>query len=260
MKKFTLILLIAIPLAFIGLTASVDYAAHSPGGKTGSPTDGATCTECHSGTVQPASGWITTDIPVEGYQANGEYLVTLTGTHAGVGKMGFELTAENSSGAKAGMFSILNSNATELANGGASVTHTAGGTTPAADSRTWSMIWVAPAMDEGTITFYAAINAANGNGNNSGDVIYNTSHEVNFNPLAIEQAVLTQNRVYPNPAKNFINIEMNKAKHLDVLDFSGKIVKSFEMKSASEKLDISDLESGTYIIQSEDETERIIKL
>jgi hypothetical protein len=260
MKHSTLILLIAIPLAFIAFTASVDSSAHSPGGKTGSPLDGATCTQCHTGSPQSVTGWISTDIPMEGYQANGEYMITLTATHAGVVKMGFELTAENSSGQKTGTFATFGSSETELTNGGSAVTHNSGGTTPTGDTRTWQMIWTAPDEDQGSITFYAAVNAANGNGNTSGDVIYNTSHVVNYNPLSINSAESRANKVYPNPANNFITVDLNKAKHLDVLDFSGKVVKSVDMTSASEKIDISDLESGTYFIQSEDETERIIKL
>ncbi|MCF8370369.1 MAG: T9SS type A sorting domain-containing protein [Bacteroidales bacterium] len=261
MKNSTLILLLAIPLAFIGLTASVAYQNGSPGGKTGSPGDGgSTCVECHSGVANAVNGWITTDIPVEGYEVDGLYAITLTGTHAGAGKIGFELTAENSSGQKIGTLMVIDPVETQLASGGASITHTANGTTPVADSHTWNMRWLAPSQDEGTITFYAAINGANGNGNNSGDVIYTTSTSVDYTTLSINQAAFTENRVYPNPAANSINVVMNKAKHLDVLDFSGKIVRSFEMKSASERIDISDLESGTYFIQSEDGTERFIKL
>lgn len=247
-------------MAFIALTASVDSSAHSPGGKTGSPADGSTCVQCHSGAVQTATGWISTSIPIEGYQPNGEYLITLTANHTGVAKMGFELTAENSSGQKSGSFALINSSETGLTNGNNAVTHTSGGTTPTGDSRTWEMVWLAPDNDEGTVTFYAAINAANGNGTTSGDVIYNTSHAVNFNPLSIDQVEMNVSSIYPNPAANFITIDLSKASHLDVVDFAGKIVKTIDMKSASEKIDISDLESGSYFIKTEYETKGFIKL
>jgi hypothetical protein len=43
----------------------------------------------------------------------------------------------------------------------------------------WSVNWTAPSTDIGQIRFYAAVNAANGNGNTLGDVIYTTSLFVN---------------------------------------------------------------------------------
>ncbi len=42
----------------------------------------------------------------------------------------------------------------------------------------WQVKWTAPATNVGRITFYAAGNAANGNGNPSGDFIYTTSASV----------------------------------------------------------------------------------
>jgi hypothetical protein len=55
------------------------------------------------------------------------------------------------------------------------VTHTEDGIEPTGNSNSWSMNWVAPTGVSGNIGIYAAFNAANGNGNNSGDVIYKSS-------------------------------------------------------------------------------------
>ena len=43
------------------------------------------------------------------------------------------------------------------------------------EGHAWSFEWTAPPDDVGPVTFYAAGNAANNNGNNSGDYIYTTS-------------------------------------------------------------------------------------
>ena len=253
-------MMLALPLVFVGLTASVNFNAHSPGGKTGSPTDGGTCVQCHSGAVQTETGWITTTIPMEGYTVNGEYLITLTGTHAGAAKMGFELTAEDSNGQKVGTFALFNSSETELTNGNNAVTHSSAGVAMTGNSRSWDMVWLAPDSDVGVVTFYAAVNAANGDGGTSGDVIYNISHSVNFNPLSIDDVAIDNRKVYPNPATDFINVNMRSNSDILVIDFSGKVAKVIEAGTSTDRIDISDLESGTYFVKSEKETEMFLKI
>jgi len=163
------------------------YNSGSPGGKTGSTGDGgATCTACHSGTASMQGGWITSDIPAEGYTAGETYTITVTGTHSGVVKMGYELTAENMFGNKKGTWTITETGRTQLANLNASVTHTAGGTGVSGNTNTWSADWTAPVAGSGSIKFNTAVNAANGNGSSTGDQIYtsmlNVSEAVVLNP------------------------------------------------------------------------------
>lgn len=50
-----------------------------------------------------------------------------------------------------------------IANSGAFVTHTVKGTSPTSDFSTWNMKWKSPVLDKETITFYTAMNGANGN-------------------------------------------------------------------------------------------------
>lgn len=152
------------------------YAGGSPGGKTGSPGDnGNTCTDCHSGTAQTKTGWITTNIPADGYVAGETYVVTATGTHPGVVKFGFELTDENSAGDKLGGLTVTDVSRTKYINSNNAITHTSAGNVPTGNTNSWSMDWTAPTDGDGEVTFYAAFNAANGNGNTSGDQIYKTS-------------------------------------------------------------------------------------
>ncbi|NOU48921.1 MAG: T9SS type A sorting domain-containing protein [Bacteroidales bacterium] len=167
------------------------HSAGSPGGKSGSPGDSnATCTQCHSGTASSVSGWITTNIPAEGYTPGGSYVITATGTHAGVVKFGFELTAETSAGAKIGTFTITEPTRTQLVNVNKAVTHTQAGNVPTGNTNTWTMNWTAPASNVGQIRFYAAFNAANGNGNNTGDIIYKSNLFVDpFTPAALLSVV-----------------------------------------------------------------------
>jgi hypothetical protein len=119
--------------------------------------------------------WITTDIPMTGYVPGTTYTITLTGTHSGVGKFGFELTAEDNANSKVGTFVITDATQTQLKNGGNAVTHTGAGTSPSGNAKTWTVDWTAPSAGTGDVGFYAAFNAANGNGNTAGDVVYTTS-------------------------------------------------------------------------------------
>ncbi len=170
-KVYNLLLIMALP----SILVLYSYNSGSPGGKSGSPGDGgSTCTQCHSGTAQPQTDWITTNIPEEGFTAGITYTIVATGTHTGVSKFGFELTAEDGFGTKVGTLSITDPSRTKFTNANHSVTHTSGGTSVSGDSNTWSMDWTAPS-DLSVVTFYAAFNAANGNGTTTGDVIYTTS-------------------------------------------------------------------------------------
>ena len=97
----------------------------SPGGKTGSPVDGQTCTQCHVGNVQSNNNiaWITTNIPNSGYSIGNTYTITIhaDGDAAGTTKYGFELTAE-SNFIKSGDFFITD-NTTKLVNANTAITH-----------------------------------------------------------------------------------------------------------------------------------------
>jgi len=197
----------------IAITSFVLYPDGSPGGKTGSPGDGgANCTECHLGTAQQASNWITSDIPVSGYVPGQTYTISASANHAGAGKFGFEVTAEDLTNAKKGTFVITDEAQTRQANANTSVTHTLTGTTPSGDSKSWSFNWTAPASGTGSIKFYGAFNAANGDNTNSGDQIYLSSLTVNEGSTGITEnlAGMVDVKVYPNPFTDFLEISSGK--------------------------------------------------
>lgn len=172
----------------------------SPGGRTGSPGDGnQTCTSCHSGSAINQSGWINSNIPSAGYTPGQTYQISLTATHSGAALFGFELTSENSNGQKTGTFLITEPDRTKLVNQNRSVTHTSGGTTVSGSTTTWTVNWTAPPTDIGQVRFFAAVNAANGNGGTSGDVIYRTSLFVN---AAAPATLLSVNPSQANQGSN----------------------------------------------------------
>ncbi len=184
MKNGNIYLLITFAvIALLLSTSGILYTGGSPGGKTGSPGDVSSCTQCHSGAATQQSGWISSNIPVQGYTAGDTYTVTVTATQPGITKFGFECTAEDAFGSKVGTFTILMGAQTKLANGNTSVTHKAAGTSGSGGSKSWAFSWTAPSTGTGTVTFYAAFNAANGNGNTSGDNIYLSNYSVPEAPV-----------------------------------------------------------------------------
>ncbi|MCU0370446.1 MAG: hypothetical protein MUC31_03435 [Bacteroidales bacterium] len=212
------------------IASFVLYPTGSPGGKTGSPGDGsANCTECHAGTAQQASGWITSTIPASGYMPGQTYTITATGMHEGVVKFGFEVTAEDASHAKKGTIIVTDAVQTQKVNSNGSITHTSDGTMPSGDSKSWSFDWTAPAVGTGTVTFYGAFNAANGNGNNTGDVIYITSTPFGefSTGLGEENDKLAEIKAYPNPFTDHLNVELGRleeAREIRLVSSTGAVV------------------------------------
>ena len=146
----------------------------SPGGKTGSPADGADCNECH-GAFPSATSNITSNIPSSGYVPGNIYNITAVnnGGAGGLDPNGFEITCEeNTSNTKTGFFLITNSNATQFTNNSSAVTHTTAGNSLSS----WSFDWEAPVAGTGDITFYGAfIQAGYPMGSNQGDVYSSTT-------------------------------------------------------------------------------------
>jgi uncharacterized protein (TIGR03437 family) len=149
----------------------------APTRTTGAPGE-QNCTQCHGGAAVNSGGGTLaiTGVPTN-YSPNQEATITVTLTQAGRNTFGFQLTAIDDQGRKAGDITATDNNRTFATTGNVQgnlrqyITHSGGGTNPGG----WSFTWKAPAQAVGRITFYAAGNAANGNGGTGGDLIYTTS-------------------------------------------------------------------------------------
>ncbi|NBV37729.1 MAG: hypothetical protein EBR94_10730, partial [Bacteroidetes bacterium] len=182
------ILLASLAIFLIGNAISDSSGPSS--GYTGAPNEN-NCTSCHSGTSLVTSGtkWnrvrMTSNIPATGYLMDSTYTITLTYAETGISKFGFQLTALSSDSAKAaGTFATVDSR-TQKNSGTVSgltrnyIEQTATGTAKVGtDSTSWVFKWKAPSRNMGGIVFYVNVNAANGNGNSSGDVIYGKSFSI----------------------------------------------------------------------------------
>jgi len=259
--------LFALCLLSMTLVSLVPYSSGSPGGKTGSISDSKTCTQCHSGTAVEVENWITTSMPEEGYTPGETYSITVEGTHSGVSRFGFELTAEDKSGNKKGAFIITDATQTKLVNNNKSVTHTSSGNTPSGNSKTWSFDWTAPEAGSGEITMYAALNAANGNFGTSGDVIYRTSLAITENTgTGIDHIQLVDRvKVYQSLDPNTLIInypdEISEIEIIRIYDLKGSLHYTAPKVIQSENIsiDISSLNSDVYIVQLQTREELIYR-
>jgi hypothetical protein len=175
-----------LPLCAAGVFA---HSSGAPSGFTGAPGDG-NCTACHIGTVNSGSGSVRINL-IDAITYGPGQLVHLTVTDADPTAMrwGFELTARLASdGTKpAGTLSLAAGEALAQLDGSPGsvqyVTHTSAGTRAGTSGgATWDVYWTAPSASVGTVTFYAAGNAANNNGQPTGDHIYTTSLSLNAAP------------------------------------------------------------------------------
>ena len=251
MKKSLLFIPICIALAmFFYPTTSNSNATGSPGGKTGSPTDGASCTGCHYAGVGTGAT-ITTNIPSSGYVPTQVYTVTANINQSGISKFGFEITAEEANflSAKKGSFLVTNSNETKFVNNNDAITHKAGGTS-GSNSKSWSMDWEAPNTGTGAVTFYGSFMAANGDGTNSGDTYHSATETVNEGVVNAINDLSEKNDFTFNSASKTIKTQ----KTVDIYDISGKLV----LTTTSNSTNLSHLSNGIYIIKSGNKTQKII--
>lgn len=164
------------------VVASLALIANSGGaepGYSGAPGDG-NCTECHVGTVNSGPGKVTIEVVnATSYKPGETHRIRVTIDDTAATRRGFQLSvrADSSPRASAGKLANVNANAQiRTGNSVEWVTHTlAGQRSLSTNPGVYEVDWTAPVSDAGPITFYAAGNAANGNGAESGDRIYTTT-------------------------------------------------------------------------------------
>ncbi len=150
-------------------------------GLTGAPAEN-NCTQCHTGNELNASGGsLMLTIP-ETYEPNAVYTIIVNLSHTGQKRWGFEMTALDADGTRAGSFAADDAGNTQVSEADTDskqyIKQTSNGTAQGTeDTHNWEFQWTAPDADIGPITFYAAGNAANGDFGTAGDYIYTTQSE-----------------------------------------------------------------------------------
>jgi hypothetical protein len=237
-KHLPLILSAAVILLFSSF--AVMYPSAAPASVTGSPGDGANCTQCHGGTATTTAGLITSNIPATGYVAGQTYLITATNNIAGSGKYGFEVSPQNAAGTQLGK--LVAGTGSVLVSGTKYITHSNASST----TKTWSFSWIAPVAGTGQVTFYGAM-------------ARNFPGATTLTSLVVKEALTTTGLPENATADNVnasgingsitvvLNTKANKAK-ISVFDLSGRQLFSTSVSGQGfYQLDQS-FKTGIYII------------
>jgi hypothetical protein len=246
-----------------GTTLAFAYSFGPPPSRTGAPAVGPiiaenNCTLCHTGNAlnDPRGKLEILDIP-DGYSFSQviPIRVRLSFDHTQTDsvapyKWGFELTAvQASTGKGIGTFSVIPPDL-QVVNGATTmpwktrryVEHTTTGThTGEVGPVEWTFNWTAPPGDSGAIYFFAAGNAANGDGlhtpDNGGDFIFTARDTIviggivdvprNFPPPTFRNVLAAP---YPNPMRVCTDIDFTIARpgmmDLTVFDAQGRKVQT----------------------------------
>lgn len=231
-----LIVRLVVPAALLtGASLALAFSSGPPASRTGAPAIGGVvaegvCTACHTTFPlnTPGATVEILDVP-QFYVPNTVYAlrVRMTSTFASPRRWGFQITAVRSAdGQGVGTFDIAGSTLMQILNGASPyatrryVEHTSAGTFANNNGPVeWSFNWQAPASDLGRIMFFAAGNAANNSGTNSGDHIYTTSATTDPDPRLDVMPPLARNWLagaYPNPFRGHTMVDYALATPGDV--------------------------------------------
>lgn len=193
---------------FMGVPVDA-FSSGPPASRTGAPTLGAlpaepTCTACHTSfMLNSGPGALNiTGLPAT-YAPNQEVMITVTLTQPDRQRYGFQVTALDDQGRRAGTLVVTETARTQLRDGTGNyqgrqyIEHTLTGVAPnGTNQNSWSFTWRAPEQSVGRVTFYIAGNAANGGGTNQGDYIYNASASIQ--PAGLPAATVSAASYSPN--------------------------------------------------------------
>ncbi len=167
-------------VVFVTGTVAWAFSGGPPDAVTGGPGEGL-CTNCHlTNPANAPGGSMSLGGPLT-YTAGDTVDITIDLARTGQSRWGFEMTVLDAANNPVGNWINADPLRTQISlppSGRKYVKHTAAGTNPGVANQApgWIVKWAAPlTAGSGAITFYAAGNAANNNGFNTGDFIYTTS-------------------------------------------------------------------------------------
>lgn len=240
-KSFFNVSLLMIPAVAIFAFLSMNYTSGLIDGRSGSPGDGGvTCAACHGGGNFGLTPSITTNIPAAGYSVNTMYTINVKSTSSS-SWLGFQLTAENGSNVKIG--TLMTGTGTRVGN--KRITQS----TPSSTGN-WSFNWMSPSTNLGDVTFYACVNATNGQDNTSGDQVLTTSTKVKV--LGISEAKRLHFSMFPNPSTNELTIQLPSGSvkaTVEFYDYIGKLSLTKTIFSSNDVINVNNLNSGVYIVK-----------
>lgn len=225
-------LLIGFSIAAVCITwPSFSYKNGPDAGLTNAPGE-STCVDCHnSSPLDGGPGTATIDVnnlSTTYYPGGGEVVVNIAVQQKYINGFGFEITALDDQGNKAGSFSVPSGVGAKIItkNGKEYVTHSKpGGSNQTAS---WDIKWTPPATDIGNVTMYASFVSADLDGTNQGDDVYTDSRDLAPDATGITKldAKKWNLEVSPNPSTEgvwmkFINKNQGRVQ-VNLTDLQGR--------------------------------------
>lgn len=183
--KCTVVVIFTSFLGIVSLLAARDWVGAASSGPSPSHTGAGgedTCASCHVSYDLNSGGG---NVQISGVPANytpGQAVqVTVTTAKEDATIYGFQMTAIDGTGLRAGSFTVGSGSPTEMQTVIGQVAgkqrqyieHTTDGLIPTILGRkSWTFTWTAPSQNVGRIDFFVAGNAADSNGSPTGDYIY----------------------------------------------------------------------------------------
>lgn len=254
MKKYILFsLLIFAVLSLVSFQGGFGAGSNQPG--TTAPGEaGATCGQggCHaSGAFSPNFDVFLIDADgnnTEKYIPGETYTVSLKINHTGLpGGYGFQMVCLTENGDEpVNTFSDFPQDVADVTLMGRQYVEQ----TRRLPVDSIPLTWTAPEKETGSVIFYAAGNAVNGNGSPTGDgsAIGNFIFEEDIDS-SIDELNFKSLGLYPNPATNILHISTDVlVESYKVYDFSGRtIIKGYE-----NQVDLTQCKNGAYLIRVTD--------
>jgi hypothetical protein len=243
----------------------------SPSGNTNSPGDGRTCARdsCHTGEAKPKDGILSINVPAAGYNAADTYTVTVSIDFPGRSTFGFQVSPQTIDGDLLGEIIVTDDFQTKTTSAGKFITHEKEGI-DGSDGKTWTFDWTS-ADATGDVTFYYAINAADGDGEATGDSIFYGSLTITEDPanipLTLEQLNSSSPFTVQNPVFQQLHILCELAEvHYSVrlIDLKGSLAfTSGKTYSGNATIHLPAVAAGVYFLEIFDGTQyyfsRIVK-
>lgn len=269
-SRYTFSALLLGCASFILFQSNAGGPAQNGNRATGAPGDGSsTCESCHNNNgsfgnvsidfeMTNASGAAVTE-----YKPDSVYSVKITvnnsaGSPAGFGFQMICLKDANDGNLQG--WSNPSANAQLSTSAGRNYVEHDGIST----TNIFTVDWTAPSESTGDVTFYLGANAVNGADGNAGDrakIDKFTIAEANGDSVStsVREFILNEFSVFPNPVKDNIRIAgLSPGSPISIYSALGTLLRSERLNN--EILNLSDLESGIYIIQTESGAKRILKL
>ncbi len=187
MNKLVFCLGFNIALGSVFVSTAFSWSSGPPAYRTGAPGDIGTCNAegCHDSFDLNAGSAVFSITGPDTYVPGKTIRIRVSFKESSGDLHGFEMTALDADDNRIGRFRSIGKTTQvippndfrglERKDKGKYIEHTIRGN----KKKRWIVKWKAPSNADGTITFYAAGNEADGNGSQSGDFIYTAVKEIN---------------------------------------------------------------------------------